>query len=194
MQRQLTDAAASLQSVERRVKNPYAVTRVSVMLNMHLENDVLLPNPESYLFPEEVLINGRHILLYSDDKNFFRKPADPGLTSEAVVRLRDDLAHHGLKLAVMLLPTGYSVYYPFLRDLPGRDTGGAYMGSLQDQLNSAGVPVYNCLPLLRDAAASELKQGRLIYWPDDAHWNPRGVEVVAAALAPWLRSLTDAVQ
>jgi hypothetical protein len=194
LQRQLTDAAAPLQNVERRIKNPYPVTRVSVMLNAHIENDAVLPNPGSYLFPEGALAGGRHMLLYSDDRNFFRKPADPKLTSDAVIRLRADLTHDGLKLAVMLLTTGYSVYYPLLRDKPDADTGSAYMASLQSQLTSAGVAVYNCLPLLRAAAARELKQGRLIYWPDDEHWNPRGVKIVAGALAPWLLPLTDAVQ
>jgi len=180
---------APFQSVERRFKNPFALTRISSLLNMRLQNDVLLPNPDKFRFPEEELADGRHMLFYIDDKNFFLHPADPRPTAEAVEHLRDELARAGFKLAVVLVPTGYTVYYPLLRDAPGPDTGAAYMASLARQLSGAGVPAFNCLPLLRSAA-----EHTQVYWPDDAHWNPQGVETVANSLAPWLRSLTDAVQ
>ncbi|HWE50627.1 MAG TPA: hypothetical protein VG273_12590 [Bryobacteraceae bacterium] len=194
LKQQARDTLAPLQSVERRMRNPYVVTRVSTMLNKHFENNVVLPNASTPFAPEEVLTNSRHMLFYIEDEKFFEKPADPRLTVNAVVRLREDLAREGLKLAVMLMPSGYTVYYPMFREGSGADGGGVYMEVLREQLNGAGVHVYNCLPVLREEAARELAQNRLIFWPDDAHWNPRGVAAVANALTPWLRSLTDAVQ
>lgn len=196
--RQLVDAAAPLQSIERRIRYPMALARVSSLLNMRLENDVLLPNPDRFRFPEEELTDGRHMLFYLDDKGFFENPADPRPTSDAIRRLSDDLARDGLKLAVMMVPTGYSVYYPLLRRKSrvssSEDTASIYMATLARQLTVAGIPAFNCLPAMRDAAARELTGGRLLYWPDDAHWNPLGVETAARALAPWFRSLTDVVQ
>jgi hypothetical protein len=185
---------APFQSLERRIRNPFAITRVASLLNMRLQNDWLFPNPDRFRFPEEELKNGRHMLFYLDDKNFFETATDPGPTAETIAHVRDDLAKHGLKLAVMLVPTGYTVYYPLFRVKSGADVGSQYMAGLAEQLTVAGIPVFNCLPVLRAAAARELESGRLVYWPDDTHWNPAGVQVTARALAPWLRSLTDAVQ
>jgi hypothetical protein len=188
------DDTALLQSLERRIRNPFAITRISSLWNMRLQNDRLLPNPDKFRFAEEELANGRRMLFYAQDKHFFESPSDPGPTAAAVASLRDDLARRGLKLAVMLVPTGYSVYHPLFREQSGSDTGGLYMASLAAQLAGAGVPVFDCLAVLRAAAARELAAGRLIYWPDDAHWNPLGAGVAAHALTPWLRTLTDAVQ
>jgi len=182
--------AEPLQSLERRIKNPFAITRVSSLLNM-VQDDRLFPNPDRFRFPEEELADGRHMLFYDQDKSFFEKPPDPAPTADAIAHLGADLARHGLKLAVMLVPTGYAVYYPLFRRRTGTDGGERYMTSLAAKLAGAGVPAFNLLPVLRAAAARELPAGRLVYWPDDAHWNPAGVRVAAHAIAPWL---TDAVQ
>ena len=35
----------------------------------------------------------------------------------------------------------------------------------------------NLLPIYRDLAAED----HLLYWPDDTHWNPEGIDVAVAA-------------
>jgi hypothetical protein len=190
--RELLELDAPLKSFGRHIQRPVALIRWSSLLNMRLQNDSLLPNPNRSRFPEEELIDGRHMLFYGPDKEFFEAPMDSGVTATAVMEVRDALAQRGLRLAVLMLPTGYSVYYPLLRRKKGVDGAGLYMDRLAAQIAEADIPVFNSLALLRDAAVRELTRGRLVYWPDDPHWNPLGVETVVRALTPWLRSQTDA--
>ena len=184
------DGFASLTSLTRRISDPFALTRVSTLVNMRLHNDRWLPNPYRDNFPEEELLTGRHMLFFSEDKAFFQKPFGMATTVTSVARLRDDLDRAGFKLAVILIPTGYTVYYPFLRSKSGPDLGEQYMTTLAEQLNRHSIPVFNSLPLLRDVATTEMAAGRLIYWPDDAHWNSVGCAAAASAAAPWLGALT----
>jgi hypothetical protein len=186
-------AAAPLQSFERRVKDPFALSRLTAMVNMRLQNDSLLPNPDRWRFAEEELSNGRRMLFYLDDVKFFAAPHGLEETVQSVTRIREDLLKRNLRLAVVLIPSGYSVYWPLLRNGgSGVDSGEAYMTALAGQLDASGIPVLNCLPRLREAAARELAGGGLVYWPDDAHWNPKGVAVAADAIAPWLGKLIAA--
>jgi hypothetical protein len=174
------------------------LTFASSLLNLRLHNDSLLPNPNRGAFIEKELVNGRHMLFFSDDAAFFDRPASPDVTTAAVVHLRDALLGAGFKLAVMLVPTGYSVYHPLFRNaerlkgVESPDNGAQYIAELNAELVGKDIPVLNGLPLLRAAAAAGLASGNLVYWPDDAHWNPLGVETVASAAAPWLAGLTGA--
>lgn len=178
-----------LEVMTRSVSIPFALIRLSSLLNMRLQNDVLLPNPYKKLYPEEELITGRRMLFYSVDREFSQHYASAAGTANAVAQLRDDLESSGLKLATVLVPTGYSVYYPFIRQTGGTDFGQQYMNELASRLAGKGIPTFNCLPLLREAAARELAAGRLVYWPDDAHWNAAGSATAARGVAPWLRDL-----
>ena len=185
----LIRAAAPLRAIERRMKDPYVFDRLSSAINMRVSNNIVLPNPNAWKGAEEQLRNGRRMLFYHEDKTFFDQPPDPAETLVSVGRMKDDLAKNNLRLAVVLVPTGYTVYYPLFRS-PGPNDGGAeYMQRLEAGISKQGIPVINALPRLREAAAAELAHGQLIYWPDDAHWNPKGVDIVAAAVAPWLAAL-----
>ncbi len=186
----LRTALAPEYSLIRRVAHPYAEMRMSVLLNLRIEDDRFLPNPFRGEYPEETLITGRHILVFSGDKRFAQNPGPPAQTAEALIELRDALIQDGYRLAVLLLPTGYSVYYPLLRDPSAPDASQSYMAAITDRLALAKVPVLNLLPPLREEARRALTaEGRLIYYPDDAHWNPRGCQFAAQVAAPWLRSL-----
>jgi hypothetical protein len=180
---------APLQSFQRRMKDPFALSRITAMINMRIDDDRVLPNPERWRYPEEELINGRHMLFYVDDRNFVLHPEPPRITVDGLVQLRDELQKHGMRLAVMLVPNGYTVYWPLLKDRAGDDRGKQYLTALEEGLAAAGIPAFNCLPSLREAAAGELKENQLVYWPDDAHWNPEGVTVAANGIAPWLGGL-----
>jgi len=57
-----------------------------------------------------------------------------------------------------------------------------YLNRLERALRAMGVPVLNLTPLLSAEAARQLKHGRYLYWPDDVHWNARGIALAAAAI------------
>jgi hypothetical protein len=176
-------------SLERRILHPAALTRAATLLNMRLEDDHLLPNPSRNQYSEEQLITGRHVLVYPEDKRFAQKPANPQTTAGALIRLRDELDRHGYHLAVLLLPNSYSVYYPLYRNRPAKDASASYMAELAALLSVNNVPALNLLPALRGAARNELDRGRMIYYPDDAHWNRLGCAIAADVTAPWLDGL-----
>ena len=178
-------------SFQRRLLDPHppALTLAATLLNMRLENDHLLPNSLKDQYSEEQLITGRHVLVYSKDKQFAQNPASPRATADPLIRLRDELDRHGYHLAVFLLPNAYSVYYPLYRDHPASDASASYMTELAARLSRSKVPVLNLLPALRDAARNELNSNRMIYYSDDAHWNPLGCALAANATAPWLDRL-----
>jgi hypothetical protein len=169
--------------------HPAALIREATLLNMRLQDDRLLPNPFKDAYSEEQLITGRHVLVYSGDKQFAQNPAGLQTTGDTLVRLRDELGRHGYRLAVLLLPNTYSVYYPLYRDRPATDASAAYMTELTAHLSENKVPVLNLLPALRDAARNELNGGRMIYFSDDAHWNALGCAIAANVTAPWLASV-----
>jgi hypothetical protein len=176
-------------SLTRRILYPAALTRAATLLNMRLQDGHLLPNPFRYHYSEEQLITGRHVLVYSGDKQFAQNPASPQATADPLIRLRDQLDRQGYHLAVLLLPNAYSVYYPLYRDHPANDASARYMTELTARLSGNKVPVLNLLPTLRDAARSELNSDHMIYYSDDAHWNPLGCAVAANVTAPWLDRL-----
>jgi len=89
--------------------------------------------------------------------------------------LRDELRKARLDLWVVLVPSKYTVYRPFLVDHPPAEPGpGTYLGRLEHALRAAGIPVLNLTPFLSDEAARHLRQGEYLYWLDDIHWNARG--------------------
>lgn len=189
IQGKVIQAALPVIRFVRRMKHPYALTRLSALINMRLADDRFLPNPFSDLYPEEELNTGRRVLMYSGDIQFAQQPDNPGITARAILRLRDHLKGSGYHLAVILLPNSYSVYYPLLRNHHDPDTSERYMRELSDLLSAGSVAELNLLPTMRAAAQAELNQGRLIYYPDDAHWNALGCELAARTAAPWLGSL-----
>ena len=195
----VNEAAPSVQVFRRLLINPFALVRITSLLNMRIQNDQILPNPDRQIFTETGLRGGRRMLVYRDDFSFTTKPAPVQLTAESIKTLHHDLKANGFKLAVIVVPPAYAVYWPLLADpQPGDDPGAQYAASLASAVADAGIPVFNALPPLREAASAELPKGRLVYWPDDAHWNPTGVSVVAGQVAPWLKSLAgldqDALQ
>lgn len=191
LQESVESSAASARVAQRFVKISNPVLRVSTLLNLRLHNDQLLPNPYRDRYAEEELVDGRHVLRYAGDKAFALHPAAPEPTAVALARFHDDLAREGYHLAVVLLPNAYSVYSPLLRLETAPDQSNTYMAELYARLTTENVPAFNLLPPLREAARTALGQERVIYYSDDAHWNPEGVATAASVVAPWLQNLMD---
>lgn len=50
--------------------------------------------------------------------------------------------------------------------------------SLRERMESFGVAVVDLTPTLTAAAREKLAGSELVYWADDTHWNPAGIESV----------------
>lgn len=93
--------------------------------------------------------------------------------------------------AVFFVPAKFRVYAPLLdKPLPellsDADTQGLphaqwdYLASLCAQ---NGLPCFDLTPALAAEARKALDQGRFVYFPDDTHWNARGIRAAMAAVA-----------
>ena len=147
-----------------------------------LEDDRILPNSYAGNAVEAVVSNGDSMAFWTREvQNFYhRRPV-----ALAYWRwLRDELRTARFDLRVVLVPSKYTVYRPFLVDQApnGRGAGGRYLDRLERALRAAGIPVLNLTPLLSAEAARQLQHERYLYWPDDVHWNARGIALAAAAI------------
>jgi hypothetical protein len=184
----LLRAATPFLAAQRRLMEPPAIMRVSALFNMLVHNDRILPNPNRDDYSIERLLDGRRMLVLAIEKHLATQPDPASMTAGVLERLRDELAASGYRLAVILQPTGYSVYVPMLVD-PGPDGAQGYFRDVSTHLSAAGIANLNLLPVMREAAKDAFRQGRLIYFPDDPHWNAEGCAAAARVAAPWISSL-----
>lgn len=100
--------------------------------------------------------------------------------------LRDELAGRGIQLVFFPVPVKEQIEPEglSLRTLdPAVLPENPSYRALVARLESAGLPVFDALAELRAAALA----GETVYLANDTHWNPRGVEIAARALAEFLR-------
>ena len=145
-------------------------------------NDRFLPNTYKSLVAVRELEDGRPML-------FIRNLEHPGPlpTIEPHIRgieqLRDALREDGHRLAVYIVPEKFTVYRDLLRSsVPGGDMGVRVLAEFDRDLGALGIPRVNLEPILHEAARAAMDKGEVIYWPDDTHWNPMGIEVTARAI------------
>jgi len=87
--------------------------------------------------------------------------------------------------AVYFVPTKYRVYAPLLDGgAPAPVTEpAAGLVSLRAFFGQRHIPVVDLTPAVRQAAREALREGRLVYWADDSHWNVEAIRVAARSLA-----------
>lgn len=135
--------------------------------------------------PPEVVVStgdvqGRRLLLYAPAVRInLGDPSErnPEEITWAIGVARDFLAKRGIQLVVVMIPDKETVYQELIPPglLGGRELPPSCLDVLEPRLHSIGVPVVNLLPAFRAAAAG----GELLYWPDDTHWNERGIRLAA---------------
>jgi hypothetical protein len=64
---------------------------------------------------------------------------------------------------------------------------------LQRIFDPLNVPVMDLTPTLRAEATNALMQGEFVFWPDDTHWNHRGIHAAARAVHEFLQQQTEPV-
>ncbi len=104
-----------------------------------------------------------------------------GSVREALARMAPRVRH------AFFVPTKYRVY----RDLLDRPPPPAPAGDAREQAlrlaRELGFPLTDLTPVLQAKAAVALASGKLLYWPDDTHWNGLGTEAIATQVAEALR-------
>jgi hypothetical protein len=145
--------------------------------------------PDVYLSSGEV---ERHRLLFLRRKMKVFAVDTPELNladvTDAVRYTSEFLARRGVRLVVVLIPDKESVYPelipPHEKQAPALPLSS--LNDLEEHIRAAGVPVVNLLPSFRARA----QRGELLYWPDDTHWNERGIRLAAEqtwkVVAEWL--------
>jgi hypothetical protein len=165
-----------------------------------LRNDLLLPKMSQDGIPIRTLNNGAWMLFLRDIE---RPKPYWGLDGHVswITGLREQLRASGLDLAVVILPDKLTVYRPLLRDpVPANQDSVAFLGEFEHKLQDQHVPVVNLAPILIDEARQALDRNETIYWLDDTHWDPKGIDIAARAisraldLSAWCRRSTPGVR
>src|SRR5207302_1182230 len=148
-----------------------------------LEDDRILPNRYAGYVVRATLDNGDPMLFQASEVNNFYRRREVRL--DYWQWLRDTLRPAGFDLLVVLVPSKYTVYRPFLVDQrPGPGAGADYLDRLEQDLRAAGIPVLNLTPLISAEAARDLRHDRYLYWLDDIHWNARGIALAERSGLP----------
>jgi len=128
-------------------------------------------------------VAGQRMLFYvpaAKAMRWTRAERKPELMAEGIRYVAGLLKERGVALVVVLIPDKEQTYRELLpaslRDEPP-GLAPSCLNDLEAELAGSDVRVVNLLPIYRDLAAKD----RLLYWPDDTHWNPEGIDVAAAA-------------
>jgi hypothetical protein len=146
------------------------------------QNDRVLPNVHKELVAVRHLRDGQAMLfprVLEKPKPFDGIPQNV----DAYVTMRNDLHAAGFDLALIIVPDKLTVYRPLLKEpvLEGANSM-AFLADLEQSARARGIPVVNLAPVLADRARRALENGQTLWWADDTHWNPQGIEVAAEAI------------
>ncbi len=131
-------------------------------------------------------VAGHRLLFYRENlKALFWTPQVrdvPRAKRAAHYAQKDYFKARGIEWIILLIPEKEQVYrehvpvaaYPVNESWPP-----SVFDALEPALREEGIHVVNLLPVFREAVA----RGELIYWPDDTHWNERGIQLAAETLA-----------
>jgi hypothetical protein len=151
---------------------------VAQRLFKRLQNDLILPNIFRKKVVKKTLTNGATMLFVPIDVNRYGR--NRSIQLEGIKYLSDTLAKHRLKLLVVLTPDKYTVYEPLLEDADNNNrTEAIYLDRVEAALKEAHIPVINLTGYLRQKARESLDRNEYIYWDDDSHWNPHGIDLAA---------------
>jgi len=167
---------------------------LSRRLFRNLADDIVLPNiyqdnVEAYTLPDGQPMLFRDFELFSarnaQDETEIRS------TAEYIVDWVGKLQARGLEAHVLILPSRFTVYGPWLKEdelRAGALQAAQDLGALETLLKENEVKTINALTVFQSTAAEDLRNRTLPYYREDNHWNPDGVERIARVLADSLGS------
>ena len=161
----------------------------STRLLKALGDDRLLPNQYAEQVAEMRLPDGSPLLFREFELGIARRArsnANVDATADYFAWWRDALARRGIESRVLLVPTRYTLYGPWLDQ--GRQRAAAAraaeeLGAVERALSARGVRSINALPVLGPRVESEVRSGVLSFYREDNHWNAWGVQQVAHTVA-----------
>lgn len=111
-------------------------------------------------------------------------------TVEFIKNFRDVLAKNGLSLAVLFMPSKYTVYAECLSDFDPSTykESPTYLEQLEKELKAQNINTLNLTSKLQDKAKAELQNHNYLFYPDDTHLTGRGIDFVAGEIASWLKA------
>jgi hypothetical protein len=152
---------------------------VAQRLYKSLCNDWFLPNTFKSSVAVRELEDGRPMLFI---RYLEHHGPPPALESHilGIERLRDAIHEDGHRFGVYLVPEKLTVYRDLVRPpVSLADVGARVLAEVDRKVRALAVSTVNLEPVLHAAANEAFERGELIYWPDDTHWNPRGIEIAA---------------
>lgn len=158
-----------------------------------LENDKVFPNEGAKTIQSLTLPNGDKLLFRDYEYELATLDRGPAAVARSMIGFRwfkAELDKRHLRLVVLLMPNRYTIYAPLLT---GKDGPWAhYLDNLDLALHKEGIETVNGLDFYRAAARQEVNSGRLSFYREDAHWNARGVELIAKPLAEAIKQNSTA--
>ena len=156
-----------------------------------LKDDRLLPNSYADNVVQAHLPNGDRMIFYQREMKIFEKQWP--IRIDDYVHLAEELKKHDLKLAVLLVPSKFTVYHRLLKARPPVAVEpGELLQRLDSALRAKDIAVVNLTEALRADAEAHAADLIYNYYRDDAHWNVRGIKVAAAEIARILPDLQKA--
>ena len=112
---------------------------------------------------------------------------------DAISRVNQYCQDNGIVLIVLLIPDKEQVYVDLLPSYLNNKSDPvppSCLFAIEQGLRKANVRVVNLLPEYREQAKKDV----LLYWRDDTHWNPRGIDLAARIVWQENRSLFDSIR
>jgi hypothetical protein len=141
-----------------------------------------MPNPYASRVDRRRLKDGRTFLFLPDGPGVFAsdRPEEVMAGRRFLSWLKEELGKYNIKLVVLLVPDKYVVYRDLLeKPEPGKK--GRYFSALKDAIVGLSIPVVDLTGRFRAQVGMED-----LYFPDDTHWNARGIREAARELLPFV--------
>jgi hypothetical protein len=180
-----------LQYVERRYGAWWAISPLkitSIRTYKRFYDGRFLPNELGGRVEIRHLPNGQRILLNPEKVRSDGSRPDPRFVRRTVEYfdwMNKFFRQRNVNFVALLVPDKETVYGPQL-SLPA--SGSTFLDSLEKELRGRNIHTLNALTVLRQTADEDWTTGKLSYYREDHHWNTRGVERVATALAGTIRA------
>ena len=173
------------------LENPFSASPLKIALKKAyrtVQDDRIFPNGSATSVERRTFPDGESILFYPPDLGSPGSEADADRGVERWLELSAWLEQRGITLAVVLVPSKFTVYGPLTTKKADVTAHRSYLNRLTEGLRKKGVLVTNLEPVYSDEARKRLPAKNYIYRLDDTHWNPEGIALGAREVAKTLPS------